>query len=346
MKYLLILLSSIILFACNGGQENGEIDDLNESIDSIQEIDSLAYFNERIKENPRNSQLYYKRAMFTLGLGRLMSAKADLEQAMRLDSLNLDARLLYGNIQLSLTHVDTSRFHYDFILRHDSANTGAMLGMSKIYALLNDKERADGYISALLRVDQYNAEAYFMRGIIYRSDYYETNRQDSWDRAMSSFQTAVEQDPDYYSAYVEMGVMQDEKGSELALEYYNSALDIFPESTEALYNVGMYHQKRGELNEAIDAYKRVIEIDSLWADPYYNQGYIHLIVKDGNLDSAIFYLSKATECDPDYYQAYNNLGLAYETKGDIENAKKFYSRAIEVNPDFQLAKDNLNSLKR
>lgn len=346
MRYALILLSSILIFACGGGKGIDEGDNLNSSDDSLTVIDSLAYFNRQIKENPSNSNLYYKRAMFTLGTGNLRSAKTDLEQALRLDSLNLDARLLYGNIQLSLTHVDTSRFHYDFILRHDSVNTGAMLGMSKIYALLNDKEAADGYINALLRVDPYMAEAYFMRGIIYRSDYYETGRQDSWDRAMSSFQTAVEQDPDYYSAYVEMGVMQDEVDSELAFEYYNSALAIFPESTEAWYNIGMYHQKRGELNEAIDAYKTVSLYDSTWADPYYNQGYIHLIVKNGNLDSAIFYLTKATECDPDYYQAYNNLGLAYETKKDYENAKKFYSKSIEANPDFQLAKDNLNSLMK
>jgi len=346
MRYVLILLSSILLFACGGAENEGDSIDSNQATDSLPTIDSLAYFNKQIKENPRNSNLYYKRAVFTLGIGNLSSAKADLEQSLRLDSLNLEARLLYGNIQLSLTHVDTSQFHYDFILRHDSVNTGAMLGMSKIYALLNDKEMADGFISALLRVDPYMAEAYFMRGIIYRSDFYETKRQDSWDRAMSSFQTAVEQDPDYYSAYVEMGVMQDEMGSDLALEYYNSALAIYPESTEALYNIGMYHQKRGELNEAIDAYKMVSEIDSVWADPYYNQGYIHLIVKNGNLDSAIFYLTKATDLDPDYYQAYNNLGLAYETKGDIENAKKFYTKSIEANPEFQLAKDNLNSLMR
>jgi len=46
-----------------------------------------------------------------------------------------------------------------------------------------------------------------------------------------------------------------------------------------------------------------------------------------------------------YFQAYNNLGLAYELSGDIPNAKKYYQKAIDANPDFQLAKDNLNSLR-
>lgn len=334
---------SLIAVSCNS--DKSDLASIGESInDSLTPVDSLEYYSTQIRENPRSSYLYYRRGVYTLSQGNLASSKMDLEHALRLDSLNMDARLLYGNVQLSLTHLDTSKFHYDFILRHDTINTGAMLGLSKIYALLNNNDLADRYISAALRVDPNLAEAYFMRGIIYRSDFYERGIQDSWDRSVSSFQTAVEQDPEYYSAYVEMGVMHSEIGSDLALDYYNSALAIFPESTEAWYGIGMFHQKKGELEEAIMAYKTVITFDSTWADPYYNQGYIHLIV-NGNLDSAIFYLSKATELDPNYFQAYNNLGLAYETKGDLVNAKKFYQKAVDINPDFQLAKDNLNSLK-
>lgn len=345
MRYFLVCISVLLLISCGSQTNQNEIDSSGSQMnDSLVSFDSLAYFNQMVKENPRNSDWLYKRAVFTLGKGNMISSKSDLEQAIRIDSLNFDARLLYGNIQLSLTHVDTSFFHYDYILKRDTANTGAMMGMCKISALNNDIATADRFISAILRINPYMAEAYFMRGIIYRSDYDDTGRQESWDRSVSSFQTTVEQDPNYYSAYVAMGVMHDEKGSDLALEYYNSALEIFPESTEALYNIGMYYQKRGKLEEAIMSYKTVSEIDSTWADPYYNQGYIHLIISEGNLDSAIFYLTKATELDPFYYQAYNNLGLAYENKGDIKNAKKFYTKAIEANPDFQLAKDNLNSL--
>ncbi len=344
MKYIFGCLAILSLFAysCNGNNIESDADEASNN-DSLPLVDSLEYYSLQIRENPRSSYLYYRRGVYTLSQGNLASSKMDLEHALRLDSLNLDARLLYGNVQLSLTHLDTSKFHYDFILRHDSINTGAMLGMSKIYALLNNNDLADRYISSALRVDPNLAEAYFLRGIIYRSDFYERGKQDSWDRAVSSFQTAVEQDPEYYAAYVEMGVMHSEIGSDLALDYFNSALAIFPESTEAWYGIGMFHQTKGELEEAIMAYKTVVLYDSTWADPYYNQGYIHLII-NGNLDSAIFYLSKATELDPNYYQAYNNLGLAYETKGDRVNAKKFYQKAVDINPDFQLAKDNLNSV--
>lgn len=331
------------LVSCSSGSEHEVIENDN-LIDTTVTIDSMAFFNKKVEENHKSSDWRYQRAVFLLAKGDVPQSKADLEQALRLDSINLDARLLYANLHLSMTNLDTSKYHYEYILQKDTANTGALIGLSKLYALLDNPAAANAHLSTALQIDPNMAEAYFMRGIIYRTDFYDTGREESWERAVSSFQTAVEQDPDYYSAYVEMGVMYDQKQSDLALEYYNSALDIFPESQEAWYNIGMYHQTRGNINEALAAYKTINGIDSTWADPYYNQGYIHL-VKTEELDSAIYYLTLATERDPLYFQAFNNLGLAYELKGDIPNAKKYYQKAIDANPDFQLAKDNLNSLR-
>ncbi len=344
MKQFLAILSFIFFFfSCSGVAEELVAEESNQ-IDTVVAIDSMTYFNQKVDANPKSSDWRYKRAVFLLAKGDVPQSKYDLEQALRLDSVNMDARLMYANLHLSMTNLDTSKFHYEYILEKDTANTGALIGLSKLYALLDNPAAANAHISTALEINPNLAEAYFMRGIIYRTDYYDTGRKESWDRAVSSFQTTVEQDPDYYSAYIEMGVMYDQIKSDLALEYYNSALDIYPESQEAWYNIGMYHQTRGEVDQALTAYKKINAIDSTWADPYYNQGYIHLVLTE-KLDSAIHYLILATDRDPMYFQAYNNLGLAYELSGDIPNAKKYYQKAIDANPDFQLAKDNLNSLR-
>ncbi len=344
MKQFLAILSFIFFFFSCSGVAEELVAEENNQIDTVVAIDSMTYFNQKVDANPKSSDWRYKRAVFLLAKGDVPQSKYDLEQALRLDSVNMDARLMYANLHLSMTNLDTSKFHYEYILEKDTANTGALIGLSKLYALLDNPAAANAHISTALEINPNLAEAYFMRGIIYRTDYYDTGRKESWDRAVSSFQTTVEQDPDYYSAYIEMGVMYDQIKSDLALEYYNSALDIYPESQEAWYNIGMYHQTRGEVDQALTAYKKINAIDSTWADPYYNQGYIHLVLTE-KLDSAIHYLILATDRDPMYFQAYNNLGLAYELSGDIPNAKKYYQKAIDANPDFQLAKDNLNSLR-
>jgi tetratricopeptide (TPR) repeat protein len=342
VKVIGVFIIGLLFYSCSGDSnpvQNNEVDTANVI------KDSLAFLDEKIKSNPGNTDWLYERAKYLYRAEDFENSKVDLESALLLDSSQLHVHELYADIQLSLLDLEAVKYHYKYVVTRDTTNTHSLLGLGKLNAILKNSGQAEFYLSRALQINPYLAEAYFLRGIIYRSDYYETGRQESWDIAVSSFQTAVEQDPNYYSAYIEMGVMYDEKKSTLALEYYNSALDIYPESIEAWYNKGMYYQVRGEMDNALAAYRNINQIDSTWADPYYNQGYIHLVVEQGYLDSAIYYFSKAVEIDPEYFQAYNNLGLAYEKNGDNVNAKKNYSKAIEINPEFQLAKDNLNSLQ-
>jgi len=43
--------------------------------------------------------------------------------------------------------------------------------------------------------------------------------------------------------------------------------------------------------------------------------------------------------------AYNNLGVLYETLGDLKNAKACYEYALQTNPNYDKAKDNLKNVK-
>jgi len=263
---------------------------------------------------------------------------------MKKDSSNLEVHKMYGDIMMSKLVLEKSKFHYEYIIKHDSTYTTAYIGMGKLYALLDNYAAAIAYLNKALQLDPYQSEPYFMKGMIYRTDYMGTGRQESWDMALSSFQTAIEQDPDNYSAYVQLGVMHDQMGDSTAVQYYNSAIDIYPESIEAWYNKGIFYQNRGEIDQAFDCYRTLHKLDSTWADPYYNEGYIHLLITE-QIDSAIYFFDKATQLDPEYFQAYNNLGLAYEKQGNLEYAKRYYTKAVEINPEFKLAKQNLNRLQ-
>jgi len=307
-------------------------------------IDSLAIYNNLVEMNQSNPEAYFYRANYCINTGNLVQAQSDLESALDLDSTVAKVRIKYADLRVAQLDLEGGKYHYEYVLSKDSTSVGALMGLGRIYAILKNNAAAIHYLSLLLEKDPHYAEAYFLKGMIYRADFYETGRQESWDRAMSSYQTAVEQNSDYYSAYVEMGVMHDQVGSDLAMDYYNSALAIYPESIEAWYNIGMFFQERGEIDTALATYRTLNLIDSTYADAYYNQGYIHLIFTK-HIDSAAFYFSRATNFDPEYFQAYNNLGLCYEELGDKNAARNNYQKAVDINPDFQLAKDNLNRLK-
>lgn len=341
--YLTVFIGVFCLGSCGSAEEDSVVDELQEAVDTV-EVDSLQLFDARVEQYPNQVDPLFQRASYLIRQGSVAPAKEDLAAAMEIDSSWLKLRTLYADVLLSILELEEGKRHYDYVLERDSTNVKAMMGLGKLYALLDNSAQAIYYMSMVLKQNPYYSEAYFMKGMIYRSDYYKTGRKESWDRAMSSYQTAVEQDPDYYSAYVEMGVMHDHAGSDLALDYYQSALDVYPESIEAWYNIGMFYQVRGEVDKALETYSQLHQVDSTYADAYFNHGYVHMLMTE-DLDSALHFFNIAVDLDPEYFQAYNNIGLCYEKKGDFAMARSYYQKSIEINPNYQLAKDNLNALQ-
>ena len=66
------------------------------------------------------------------------------------------------------------------------------------------------------------------------------------------------------------------------------------------------------------------------ADELSEEGYE--IAKQGDYDTAIEYLQKAIELDPDYKTAYHKLGEIYEAKKEYEAAIENLEKAFEKDP--------------
>lgn len=67
-----------------------------------------------------------------------------------------------------------------------------------------------------------------------------------------------------------------------------------------------------------------------------------IVYKNKNeLDSAIKWYLKATEINPRYSFAYNNLGNIYKDRNQNEDAIKYYSKAVEHNNTYTLALTNM-----
>ena len=60
---------------------------------------------------------------------------------------------------------------------------------------------------------------------------------------------------------------------------------------------------------------------------------------------AVYRWQKATEIDPTYAAAFNNLAIAYEQLGKFEEAGKAYERAIELEPENLSIQQNFDLFK-
>lgn len=62
----------------------------------------------------------------------------------------------------------------------------------------------------------------------------------------------------------------------------------------------------------------------------------------GNTISAIAEFQSLIEIEPYNHQHYGNLGVAYETVGDLQKAKESYEAAIRISPSYQNARQRLS----
>ena len=113
----------------------------------------------------------------------------------------------------------------------------------------------------------------------------------------------------------------------------------FP-SSFILHNiVGAANQGLGELDEAIESYREAISINPNFAEAYYNMG--NVLHEQNKLLEAVSSLKKAVSIKPNYSEAFNNMGNALQDLGKLEEAIQAYNTAIRINPNFAEALNNM-----
>ncbi len=69
------------------------------------------------------------------------------------------------------------------------------------------------------------------------------------------------------------------------------------------------------------------------------------VAQQGLWREAIYRWERASQIDPKYAEALNNLAIAYEHEGDLEKARVAYEKALELEPNNALIKQNYELFK-
>jgi tetratricopeptide (TPR) repeat protein len=119
-----------------------------------------------------------------------------------------------------------------------------------------------------------------------------------------------------------------------ALAQFNVEALVTPTATEDLANQyfyeGLARAKAGDLEQAIQDFTKVIELEPAAADAYYNRGLA--CAEMGDIRQAILDYTKAIQLDLNAADAFSNRGRAYAQLGDLEQAIRDFSQAIVLDP--------------
>jgi len=69
------------------------------------------------------------------------------------------------------------------------------------------------------------------------------------------------------------------------------------------------------------------------------------VAQRGLWHEAIYRWEKATQIDPTYAAAYNDLAIGYEHEGQLDKARKAYEKALELDPNNSQVRQNYELFK-
>ncbi len=336
MLRFLLLFSLLGMLGCDdSSQETNDIPTTDSvSLDKTTHP-TIRQINEQLKNDPKNSYLYYARSEINYQLDNLPEALRDIRYALSLDSLNPEYYSLMADIYFDGQKIERSIDAMERSIILNNKDVNALLKLAKYKLYVKEYDESIRLINSALKIDIYNPFAYFLKGMNYRE-------LGNTSKAISSWQTAVEQDPSYTEAYMQMGLAYSKEGDSLGVAYFDNILKLDSTHIQAAYAKAKFFQDTEQFQRAIQTYKKLLAVDPQNEEVFYNLGVIYYGLD--SIQKAYNNFNFATKANPTYAEAYAGLGLCSELMGNKEKALEYYKAALKFNPDNKLAQESLNRI--
>ena len=348
-KFIVFLLSVTFLISCKEEKPSTGTDvETNVSVDSVEVENSLTQIEQYIFSNPNSEKGYYELSNYYLNNNQPEDALKQINKALKIAPDDAEINYVKAETYVALNQIDKALPFLERTLELDSSHIGGSLDLAYYYLAGKNYEPSLKLINNTIKQNMYLARPYYLKGMWYE-------QQKKNELAISSYQTAIERDPNYYDAYLALGSIYNQMDNPLAIQYYNSALSIWPESIETWRLKGMSFYEHEDYEEAIICFDTILHFDSTFEVSYFDIGrtLINLCYDDNPeakndslLNLAIHNFDKALSLNVNYVPAKFNRALCYETKGNYKLARAEYKAILELETNYEPAIKALNNLDR
>jgi len=205
-----------------------------------------------------------------------------------------------------------------------------------------DFEKAISYYRNAIGMDStFTAAKASLGNILYER--FDQEEGKKWlDEAMLTLDDLTEQEKNGILAFYAANIQND---LDQAIRYTELNIELYPDDLTGRNNLGWYLQNQGHYREAVQHYKKAIEIDPNTMLPY--GGLIWIFNEfTGEADSVIFWSNKMLEYAPDNGWAYFYLGSGYFPRDDTILAEEAFQKCAELIPGLALNQFRVAGTKR
>ncbi|HLM84457.1 MAG TPA: tetratricopeptide repeat protein [Candidatus Bathyarchaeia archaeon] len=118
---------------------------------------------------------------------------------------------------------------------------------------------------------------------------------------------------------------------------------VAPSGQQIHNNLGDVYARQGDMNRAVEEFKKAIEINPNYADAYHNLGNTYQAM--GQLELAMENYLKAASINPQLWQSYQNMAAIYFNREQYDQALENIKKALEINPNDQNLQQNLQVIE-
>lgn len=229
------------------------------------------------------------------------------------------AQLEAGRRALAAGNAAEALGHFDKALTGDPKSVGAALGRAESLSRLQRWTEVEATLQRAQAAEPRNAE---IRTAIGRVAF----ARGQHERALQEFQAALDYDPDFVPAMLDLGETALLVGrADYAERAFRSAATIEPTRAGAHFGLGRALLRRGQSAEAIAAFERAAELEPQRAQPWLAIANVHASAK--KWDEAAAALARARKADSQDRSVALALGDLDVAAGRTADAVKEYGAA-------------------
>ena len=293
--------------------------------------EAIAAYNRALELDRNNGELYNHKGKALYQLQRYESALAMQQAALEIERFNAEFLSDRARTLLALKRYYNALTTFNRVQAIEPDRVQLWQDKSLVLEALNRPQEArrisrevnNGYVKMLQEQPQ-NESLWLAQG-----NFFASNKM--YQKAVDSFDRAIEIDPDLYRAWLAKGKASIELGQEQeALTALDKALQIRPQSYMAFKAKGLAYQNQNDWAAAIANYDRAIELNPNYAPSWRDRGFAYY--RQQKYDLAIESLTEATSLAPRDVETWQGLANAWSAIGQDEKALSALERAIEIEP--------------
>lgn len=326
--------------SCNPMEEKTATND-GLPVDCTFSLPNLQKINQYILSSPGDARLYRIRSQILLDSGRYTEALSDAKKALSLKPDDLFNFVVVGKAHRALGHIDSALSACATAEKSGFEDPDNYLLMGDLYFVVRQYKKSLEYLNKALQKAPYEPRIYYLKGLLFWE-------QKDTAKAISNWQTSIEQDAEYADGYTQLAIYyMATKQYAVAEQYLRSGLRLRPEDAFLNYDMGVFLNQKNFPDSATPFYEKAIRLDPKLGAARLNLGLIRF--QKGAYEEVVTLLEPVVAEDPRNAPAAYHLGMAYRYTNQLDKAETELRRTIDLNRDYLkdagLALEKLRNLK-